>query len=152
MRYIRLSEEEKHKLEQLYKTSSNSVVRTRCLALLYSNESRSIKEVSSLVRVSRRTIERFFNAWQSAKNKYETLSIKEGRGAKVKLESVKNQLPDLVNQHSRNLNPVLDELKTKYNIKVCKLTLQNFLKGIGLSLETGQAVFEKVSQRKRIRG
>jgi transposase len=132
MRYIRLSEEENQKLEQLYKTSSNSVVRTRCLSLLYSNESRSIKEVSSLLRVSRRTIERFYNVWEFAENKYETLSIKEGRGAKVKLESVKEQLPDLVNQHSRNLNPILEELKTQYNIKVCKLTLQNFLKGTGL--------------------
>ncbi len=132
MRFVRLSEEEKQKIEHLYKTSSQSVVRTRSLALLYSNESRSIKEVSSLVRVSRRTIERFFNAWESAEDKLKTLSIDKGRGAKVKLESVRKQLPDLVNQHSRNLNPVLEELQTKYNIKVCKLTLQNFLKDIGL--------------------
>ena len=35
---MELSEEEKAQLENLYKTSPNSVVRRRCHALLYSNE------------------------------------------------------------------------------------------------------------------
>lgn len=132
MRFIRLSEEEKQELEKLYKTSTNSVVRTRSLSLLYSNEKRSIKEVSTLVHVSRRSLERFFNSWESTTNKYKTLSISEGRGAKVKLESVRNLLADLVQEHSRNLNPILEELRSKHNISVCKLTLQNFLKDLGL--------------------
>jgi transposase len=132
MRFVRLSEEEKTELERLYKTSSNSVVRNRSLSLLYSSEERSIKQVSQLVHVSRRSLERFFNAWDSADDKYSTLSIAEGRGAKIKLESVKSLLPNLVQDHSRNLNPILEELKTNYNIQVCKLTLQNFLKDLGL--------------------
>ena len=132
MRFIRLSEEERSKVATLYKTSPNSVVRTRCLSLLYSNEQRSIKEVSSLVRLSRRSLERFFNAWESASEKYSTLSIGRGRGAKIKLAAVKDLLPDLVKEHSRNLNPILDELFQKHNIQVCKLTLQNFLKDLGL--------------------
>lgn len=132
MRFIRLSEEERSKVEALYKTSPNSVIRTRCLSLLYSDEQRSIKEVSSLVRLSRRSLERFFNAWESASQKYSTLSIGRGRGAKIKLAAVKDLLPDLVKEHSRNLNPILDELFEKHNIQVCKLTLQNFLKDLGL--------------------
>ena len=132
MRFVRLSEEEKSKVETLYKTSSNSVVRTRCLSLLYSNEQRSIKEVSSLVRLSRRSLERFFNSWESASDKYSTLSIGTGRGAKIKLSTVKDLLPDLVKEHSRNLNPILDELSQKHNIQVCKLTLQIFFKDLGL--------------------
>lgn len=115
MRFVRLSEEEKSKVETLYKTSSNSVVRTRCLSLLYSNEQRSIKEVSSLVRLSRRSLERFFNSWESASDKYSTLSIGTGRGAKIKLSTVKDLLPDLVKEHSRNLNPILDELSKSVN-------------------------------------
>ncbi len=132
MRFVKLSEEEKIQVANLYKTSPNSVVRNRCLSLLYSDEARSIKEVSSLVHVSRRSLERFFNAWESARDKYSTLSIAEGRGPKVKLESVRELLPNLVQEHSRNLNPILEELKSNYNIHVCKLTLQNFLKGLGL--------------------
>lgn len=132
MRFIRLSEEEKQALEKLYKSSTNSVVRNRSLSLLYSNENRSIKEVSELVSVSRRSLERFFNSWESATNKYQTLSISEGRGAKVKLASVRNLLPDLVQEHSRNLNPILEELESKHNISVCKHTLQNFLKDLGI--------------------
>lgn len=129
---MRLPEEEKSKVEILYKTSPNSVVRTRCLSLLYSNEARSIKEVSSLVGLFRRSLERFFNAWESASDKYSTLSIRTDRGAKMKLSAVKDLLPDLVKEHSRNLNPILDELYQKYHIQVCKLTLQNFLKDLGL--------------------
>lgn len=132
MRIVRLSEEERSKVEILYKTSPNSVVRTRCLSLLYSNEQRSIKEVSSLVHLSHRSLERFFNVWESASDKYSTLSIGTGRGAKIKLSAVKDLLPDLVREHSRNLNLILDELYQKHNIQVCKLTLQNFLKDLGI--------------------
>lgn len=132
MRFVVLSEEERSKVEILYKISPNSVVRTRCLSLLYSNEQRSIKEVSCLVRLSRRSLERFFNAWESASDKYSTLSIGTGRGAKIKLSAVKDLLPDLVKEHSRNLNPILNELSEKHNIQVCKLTLQNFLKDLGI--------------------
>lgn len=132
MRFVVLSEEEKNHLVNLYKTSPNSVARKRCLSLLYSNQKRSIKEVSGLVNVSRRSLERLFNVWESSDNKYETLYIASGRGAKVKLESVKDLLPDLVKEHGRNLNPILDELLSKHNISVCKLTLQNFLKDLGL--------------------
>jgi transposase len=132
MRFISLSEEEKTKLESLYKTSNSSVIRQRCLSLIYSNQRRSINEVSSLAGVSRRTTERFFNAWESAEDKYTSLSIADGRGPKVKLASVKDQLPDLVEKYSRNLNLVLEALCVQYQIEVCKLTLQNFLKDNGI--------------------
>ncbi|GHV17011.1 hypothetical protein FACS1894179_03020 [Bacteroidia bacterium] len=85
MRFVRLSEEEKSELEKLYKTNSNSVIRNRCLSLLYSNEQRSIKEVSQLVRIFRHNLERLFDSWESVQDKYKTLSISAGRGAKVKL-------------------------------------------------------------------
>jgi hypothetical protein len=42
------------------------VVRHRCLSLLYSNEERSIKQVTQLVHIARRPLERFFNAWELA--------------------------------------------------------------------------------------
>lgn len=132
MRFVKLTKEEKTELEKLYKTSPNSVVRQRSLSLLYSNEQRSIAQVSKLVRLSRRTIKRLFDAWEASSDKYSTLSIAEGRGAKVKLSYVTELLPGLLKDHNRNLNPILDELEKTHNITVCKLTLQNFLKDKGL--------------------
>jgi hypothetical protein len=87
---------------------------------------------SRLLNINRLKIVRLLDAWQSSPDKYSTLCIGDGQGVKVKLVSVMDILPDLVKKHSRNLNPILDELENKYNIKVCKLTLQNFLKEAGL--------------------
>jgi hypothetical protein len=44
-------------------------------SLFYANEKRSIKEVNGLVHASRRSPERFFNAWESEEDKQETLFI-----------------------------------------------------------------------------
>jgi transposase len=132
MRFVRLTEEERSQLEYLYKTNANHVVRERCQCLLLSDQGHKMTAISCILNINWLKIVRFFNAWESAEDKYMTLSIASGRGAKVKLESVKDLLPDLVQEHSRNLNPILVELKTKHNIRVCKLTLQNFLKDLGL--------------------
>ena len=74
---------------------------------------------------------RFFNAWDAGKSKQaklQTLVIKPSRGAKSKLEGVKELIPQLVKEHRRNLNTVLSILQQEYAIKVCKKTLQVFLK------------------------
>lgn len=132
IRFIRLTEEEKDYLEDLYKTSPNHVTRERCQCLLLSNQGHHMSEISRLLNINWLKIVRLFNSWESAQDKYKTLSISSGRGAKVKLASVKELLPDLVKKHSRNLNPILEELETKHDIRVCKLTLQNFLKELGI--------------------
>ncbi len=53
--------------------------------------------------------------------KQKTLGIKKGRGAKVKLEPVKELLPDLVKENARNLNAVLAILSE--NIKYMSVKL-----------------------------
>ena len=133
MRTIRLNEEEKQQLTELQKTSVNSVVRKRCLYLLLSDNLYSMKEISSITNVHWETVSRLFDSWERAtrEQKLSVLSIAPGRGAKVKLNEVKDLLPELVEKHSRNLNPILAILEKEYNIKVCKSTLQNFLKGAG---------------------
>lgn len=129
MRVVRLTEEEKVKLEKLYKTSNNVVVRRRSLSLLLSNDRHSMKSICSIAHVERTTLYYLYNAWEAAQaeDKYTVLSIAEGRGAKVKLSAV-----NLLREHNRNLNPILHLLETEHHIKVCKLTLQNFLKDAGL--------------------
>jgi len=134
MRYVKLTEEEKQQLESLYKTSSNAVIRQRCLCLLLSNKCNSIIQVSELLSISRRTVMRLIAKWDkfSSENKLLSLYSLKGQGAKVKLKPVVDILSTLLKQHNRNLKPILDVLEKEHSIKVCKYTLQTFLKGIGL--------------------
>lgn len=132
MRIVKLTEEEREHLCNLHKTSTNHVTRERSQCLLLSDQGHSMAAISRLLNINRLKIVRLFNAWETGSDKYNTLRIAEGRGAKIKLNPVKTLLPDMVKEHSRNLNPILDELENKNNIKVCKLTLQNFLKDNGL--------------------
>lgn len=133
MRNIRLTEEEKHEVESLQKASPNFVIRERCLMLLLSNKGNSIAQVAKILSVHRHTVERLLNKWNAeVDNKLSILYSTKGQGPKVKLLPVADILPDLVEQHNRNLKPILEILEKEYSIKVCKLTLQVFLKGTGL--------------------
>jgi len=131
MRNIILTEQERVELKELQKNSSNSVVRSRSLFILLSDNFHSISEISRITKCDRQSITRLFNAWDSSisKDKLKTLSIAPGRGAKLKLKDVAHLLTGMVEEHSRNLNLVLFILDNEYGIKICKLTLQNFLKG-----------------------
>lgn len=131
MRFIELTEEESILVENLYKNSDSSVVRERCMFLRLSAQKKSMMEISRIMQVGRLRVTLFFNAWEQAENlseKQKTLSIKTGRGAKLKLDPVKDILPDLVKENSRNLNVVLNILEREYEIKITKPTLRNFLK------------------------
>lgn len=87
-------------------------------------------EVSRITKINSQAVVRLFNVWDfaSAENKMNTLSIASARGPKVKLEQVRDKLPEMVEKHCRNLNPILDCLDIEYNIKICKQTLRTFLK------------------------
>lgn len=134
MRTIRLTEEEKQRLEDLHKTSANSVVRERSFMLLLSGNGMYVNEIASLFKHTRHTVSRLLSAWENGDDaqRFEALSVAKGRGAKVKLSPVAEMLPELVEKHSRNLKPILAILETEHSIKVSKQTLQNFLKGTGL--------------------
>lgn len=134
MRYLRLTEEEKLELELLYKNSPNSVVRERSLMLLFSNKGQSVNDISLFFNHTRHTVSKLLSAWENRGDTPATsvLSVKKGRGAKVKLQPVAALLPELVEKHSRNLKPILARLEKEYGVKVSKQTLQNFLKGTGL--------------------
>ncbi len=131
MRYIILSEEEQKLVHSIEKPINNGVERLRCRLLILSNKKLSMKEISRLTDTNWLRIVRFFNAWNAGKSKQaklQTLVIKAGTGAKSKLEGVKELIPQLVKEHSHNLNIVLDILEQEYAIKICKKTLQVFLK------------------------
>lgn len=134
MRHIQLTKEERLQLEELYKTTNNRVKKNRSRCLLLSDEGFSMCEVSRITNVGWLSIVRLFNAWELASpdDRFSTLGIAAGRGAKIKLASAKNLLSILLDEHKRDLNEVLFQLKKEHNIKVCKATLKKYIENENL--------------------
>lgn len=131
MRHITLTEEEKVLINQLERESLNHIIRLRCNLLKLSGKKLSMKEIERLTDVKWLRIVDFFNAWENADGleaKTATLKIKPGRGAKSKLEPVKEVVSNLLEANNRNLNSVLAILKEEHKISVSKSTLRIFLK------------------------
>jgi transposase len=129
MRYVTLKTEEIDALESKSKNSNNTI-RKRSQCLLLSNQGRTIIDLSSIFDVDRRTIERWFDKWE--KEGVNSLPITTGRGVKTRLRGLEEVISILLETHSRNLKNVLLHLEEKHNIRICKKTLQNFLKDTGL--------------------
>ncbi len=129
MRYVTLKTEEIEALERSSKNSNNTI-RKRSQCLLLSGQGRTIIDLASIFAVDRRTIERWFDKWE--KEGANSLPITTGRGAKTRLKGLEKVLSKLLEIDSRNLKNVLLHLEEKYNIRICKKTLQNFLKDTGL--------------------
>jgi len=129
MRYVTLKTEEIEALEQGLKNSNNTI-RKRSHCLLLSHQGRTIIDMANIFDVDRRTIERWFDKWE--KEGLNSLPIMTGRGVKTRLKGLEEVLSKLLEIHSRNLKNVLLHLEEKHNIRICKKTLQNFLKDTGL--------------------
>jgi transposase len=140
MRYVTLKTEEIEALELASKNADNTI-RNRSHCLLLSHQRRTIIDLASIFNVSRRTIERWLDKWE--KEGLSSLPMVCGRGVKTRLKGLELEVSELVEANSRNLKGVLLELEEKYNIKICKKTLQNFLKGTGLHLEKSSIVIKK---------
>jgi transposase len=130
MRYITLKTEEIEALERCYKNSTDNTIRKRSQCLLLSHQRRTIMDLSIIFNVSRRTIERWFDKWNL--NGFVSLSIVPGRGVKTRLKGLEQEISMQLEIHSRNIKNVLLFLEKEHNIKICKRTLQNFLKGTGI--------------------
>ena len=131
MRNIKLSETEKRELTRLLATNTNSVVQRRCKALLMSNmQTYSMQEIVDEIGICRTTLYHLFNRWESSanrKDKFKALSIGKGRGAKHKLDSVRDVLPDLVKKYNGKISVILRILEVNYGITVCKGTLRRWI-------------------------
>lgn len=130
MRYIILKAEEIEGLEKLQRNSRDNTVRKRSQCLLLSHQGRTIIDLASIFGVSRRTVERWFDGW--LKSGIDSLPIMTGRGVKTRLKGYEKEITLQLEVHSRNLKNVLLHLQEQHNIKICKKTLQNFLKDTGL--------------------
>lgn len=129
MRYVTLKTEEIDALESTSRNSNNTI-RKRSHCLLLSNQGRTITDLTSIFDVDRRTIERWFDKWE--KEGVNSLPITTGRGVKTRLKGLEGVISEQLEIHSRNLKNVLLHLEEKHNIRICKKTLQNFLKDTGL--------------------
>lgn len=129
MRYVTLKTEEIEALESSSR-NSNHTIRKRSQCLLLSNQGRTIIDLASIFNVDRRTIERWFEKWE--KEGVGSLPITTGRGVKTRLKGLEQVVSEQLEVHSRNLKNVLLHLEEKHNIRICKKTLQNFLKDTGL--------------------
>lgn len=130
MRFIELEDSEKEELVRRYANHKSAIVRKRVQALVLSSKYYSMKEIIETTGMSRTTLYRFFKKWENAElsEKIETLFIKDGRGAKPKLDSVKDELPKLIERYNGKTSVILRMLEEKYGIKVSRPTLQKHLK------------------------
>jgi len=126
MRYIKLKTEEIELLELFVKTSTNNTIRKRSQCLLLSHQRRTIKDLTMIFDVERKTIERWFDKWNS--EGVDSLSIASGRGVKTRLKGFEEVIKQQIELHNRNIKNILTFLKEEHNIIVCKRTLRNFLK------------------------
>ena len=126
MRYIKLKTEDIELLELLVKTSTNNTIRKRSQCLLLSHQKRTIKDLAMIFDAERKTIERWFDKWNS--EGVNSLSIASGRGVKTKLKGFEEVIGQQIELHNRNIKNILTFLKEEHNIIVCKRTLRNFLK------------------------
>ena len=85
MRYITLKKEEIEELEYLHLNSLNNTVRKRSQCLVLSHKRHKINDLASIFKVSRRTIERWYDSWIEIG--VDSLSIADGRGAKNLLKN-----------------------------------------------------------------
>jgi len=138
MRYITLKTEELEALEELCKNSTDNMVRKRSHCLLLSHQKRTIIDMSKIFDVSRRTIERWFDGWETSGLK--SLEMVPIRGVKTRLKGYEKKVAEQVELHGCNLKNVLTYFKEQHNVIICKQTLQNFLKDTGLCMETGQTI------------
>lgn len=126
MRYIKLKTEDIELLELLVKTSTNNTIRKRSQCLLLSHQKRTIKDLTMLFGVERKTVERWFDKWDL--EGVNSLSISSGRGVKTRLKGLEEVIELQIELHNRNIKNILTYLKEEHNIIVCKRTLRNFLK------------------------
>jgi transposase len=145
MRRVILSKSEEAKLANLHKNSPNSVERQRSHCLLLSQQKISMAAIAKILGITVQTVASLFNAWESAPadNRFSVLRYAEGQGAKRKLEPVKELLPEILEANNRNINLTVNELDREHSIKVCKVTLRNFLKDTGLYVQTSSEVLKK---------
>jgi len=129
-RFVKLTKAQKIALKEGHKSGKTASFRQRCQIILLSDQNYTIDQICPIVSVTRNTVIRWFDRYESSGIK--SLHTKKGQGAPPILRvdnEVESQLvDDLIAEHAQNLNPILTQLETQLGKKMSKKTLQRFLK------------------------
>lgn len=128
-----LSAEQKSSLEKGYKRGKTHIFRRKCQCILKSHEGHTITELSALYDVSRQSISRWFNEWESAG--IDGLKLQPGRGRPKKLDTENTghvkAVKTLIKNEPKNLKRVLEQVKSELGIdQLSKKSLKRFLKNL----------------------
>lgn len=130
MRNIDISESDLKILKKRFKNHKSPIIQKRLRILELSFQKKSMKEIAEELNIGRTTLYHFFETWDNASyaDKQKILFVNEGRGAKHKLDPVKEILPSLVEKYNKNIKKILQVLEDEYDIQVCSQTLRKYLK------------------------
>lgn len=149
-RYIELNPEQKAALELAYKTGKSHDYRNRCHCILLSSQKWSVNELKDFFKVSRLSVYKWFNRYES--EGIEGLQIRPGRGRKRKLDVNNSDHVKAVQKglakENRSIRQLRQDLESKLGTPIGDTTLRDFLK----VLVTDTDVSDSASNRGRIQG
>jgi len=131
-RYIELRVAEKVALAKAHKEGATHDYRQRCHCILLSAEGWTVKELSEFFKVSRLSVYKWFNRYES--EGLEGLLIRSGRGRKRKLDVENQAHVDAVKRglgkENRNIKQLKIELESMLGTSIGSTTLRDFLKSL----------------------
>ena len=133
MRFIKdLSDTDISALGNGFRHGPSSNYRLRCQAILQSYRGKQIKELASFYNVDRDTISAWFNRWESLGLAGLLDKERPGRPPKLRTDNKEHvaRVKALVAQESQQLDRVLDQLQTEFEIQMSRKTLKRFLKSL----------------------
>jgi len=129
-RYIELTEAGRKALEKGFKTGKKATFRKRCHYLLLSDEKRSLEDISSIYKISRISIAKWFDRYEAEGIAGLHTAKGKGRPTILRIDNEKEveQIEKFVEKSAQNLKPVLAQIKEHLGKELSKRTLQRFLK------------------------
>lgn len=133
MRFIEnVSLESIRLLQRIYRHSQHHRVRQRAQCILLSHEGYSTTVLMDLFQVTRLTLYRWFDAWET--RGFAGLYDRRGRGRKPTFSAPQQaQIWTWVKAGPKNLSVVRAQVKQTWNLVVSKSTLKRVIKTLGMS-------------------
>lgn len=128
MKYITsLSDQDRKKLSQLYKTNTSHRVRQRAQAILLSNQGYCVKEIVNIVKLHRVTIYSLIKAFEQ--NRFDALYDRARSGRPSLFDEAEEQLiVEKIKQHPQNIKKVTAQINEQTNKSASIYTIKRVLK------------------------
>ncbi|MCT7991961.1 IS630 family transposase [Laspinema olomoucense] len=132
MKFINLCPETAKMLERIYHDSQHHKVRQRAHCILLSHRGFKMEKLLEVFKISRRTLQYWFQHWEQSK--LPGLYDQPGRGRKPKLTTPqKQQVREWIKAEPKNLNKVINQVQEEWGIKVSKDTIKRGAKQLGMT-------------------